>query len=157
MSRGIPDFPELELLGSCQITSQLPPLLLDRGDEAGFTGQPQHVCVRTFLQEGEGGKVREGSTGLGEQGFTCQLSQAAPVVGRHSAVPHGLGRAITDAFRAFLSLSPMHSPCNCWMLTIVRGPHPRAGPPPALQPPQGAGQGPWHWQMSDHSRLLLSG
>lgn len=59
-----PRLPELELLGSCQITSQLPPLLLDRGDEAGFTGQPQHVCVRTFLQEGEGGQHGSGGAGL---------------------------------------------------------------------------------------------
>lgn len=152
MSRGIPDFLSWSCLAAAKLPHSCPPCCWTEGMKLDLQDSPSMSVLEPFCR-----KVREGSTGLGEQGFTCQLSQAAPVVGRHSAVPHGLGRAITDAFRAFPSLCPMHSPSNCWVLTIVRGPHPRAGPLPALQPPQGAGQGPWHWQMSDNSRLLLSG
>lgn len=61
---GIPEFPELELLGHCQIMSELPLLSLDRGDGAGFTGQPQQDVLEPFVQEGEGGQHGSGGVGL---------------------------------------------------------------------------------------------
>jgi len=79
------------------------------------------------------------------------------MAGSHHTAPHGLRQAIADVFRAFPVCVPVHTPSNCLMLTTGSAPQPRAGPPPALQPPQGAGEGPWHRQMGHRSRLLFRG
>lgn len=48
--------------------------------------------------------------GLWQWDFPFRLSWAAPVVGRHHTMPHGLDQAIADAFRAFPSLRTSAQP-----------------------------------------------